>query len=173
MFSASGEVQETFKIQIFLNLLGPLNPTSKPSNIDLKTFQNVPQNPSKSPQKPPKIHPKTDPEGFWALFGNRPRIFSNFQLYFEALETPLGPQVGPKLRPCWVSWGGLGGSWALLGGYLAVWNPKKTEIRCNCFVNSIWKRILIDFDSENGTVRPSKIIKFHWFYIIFQLFAVF
>ena len=40
-------------------------------------------------------------------------------------------------------------------------------------MNSIWKRILIDFDSENRTLRPSKIIKFHWFYNIFQLVAVF
>ena len=96
-----------------------------------------------------------------------------FSQYFEALESPLRPQVGPKLRPCWVSWGRLGGSWALLGGYLAVLNPKKTEVRCNCFENSIRKRILIDFDSENGPLRPSKIMKFHWFYDIFQLFATF
>ena len=32
---------------------------------------------------------------------------------------------------------------------------------------------MIHFDSENGPLRPSKIIKFHWFYNSFQLFAVF
>ena len=138
-----------------LCVFNSLKPSKTPPKIDAKTSQNRAQDAPKSRfgGGPLKIR-------FWA---------PNFPLLGGASWGVLGAswgRLGRVLGPSWESWGVLGASWGRLE---TSWG----RLGATFIANSTCKRFLIDFDCENGPSKPSKIIKFHWFYSIRRLFAVF
>ena len=130
------------------------NLPQNPLKIELNTPKNPPQNPPESTPKPEKIE-------VWRGLRFRLRFCHFLCAAWGRLGAVLG-RPGGVLGPSWGRFGAvlgrLGGVFGLLGTVLGRLGAVLGRLGAS---PRFEKRFLIHFDSENGPLRPSKIIKFH------------